>query len=443
MKRPLKEYPSYKIGSLVIDGRTGQVRRNATDLEFTYTEFEVLLELVRRADKVVLRHEFPPWHKVVEGADRRHPVDDVVVRIKQRLGEVPRIKGVWGQGYQLIANGSVVEIPSPSSPESNRRSTLGLDRMNLHTAEGIRSSIRNYQKRLSIELEPNALVNLAMDYMNLGHTGFCQELSSKAADLARPLIDKVIYRFPEFSSGYALRGLSYLIYAYDWVGAKNDFEKALKLDVDDSYAHLFLAHLEVAQRKFESGLAHARRAAELDWQSPMAVFTVPWMLVFAGRPAEAVFEAERALDDLDPFAVGHTIHGWALEAAGRGTDAIVAYEKSLDQKFFPSTVAALGHLRAKLGEKKVGLECLDILQKAVASKKMAYASGYHEALIYMGMGDKSRALACLKKAREQQCDWLMYLDVEPRWEPLRKFKDFARLRENIGLARTDSMQTES
>lgn len=433
MKRPQKEYASYKIGHIVIDGRTGQVRRDGTDLEFTYTEFEVLLELAMRAGKVVLRGEFPAWPKFIGDAGQRHPVDDVISRIKKRLRDDLRIEPVWGQGYRLISDYPVVEIPSPSSPTSDRLGVLGLDRMNLHTLTALRASIRNYEERLRIEPDPNAYVNLAMDYINLGHTGFCQELPSTAGEKAMPLIDEAISRYPAFSSGYALRGLTYLIYDYEWNGAKKDFDKALELDPDDSYAHLFLAHMEVSQRKFESGLTHARRAAELDWRSPMTVFTVPWMLVFAGQADQAVREAEKALPTFDPFAVGYNVYGWALESAGRAAEAIASYEKSLGIEFFPSAVADLGHVLAKQGNKKAALGHLDFLRNAASTKSIAYLSGYHEALIHVGLGDNRRALNSLEEARGQKCDWLIYLNVEPRWEPIRNLKRFKRLLQTVEL----------
>lgn len=362
----------------------------------------------------------------------RHPVDDVISRIRQLLGDDIKIDRVWGRGYKLT-NPPAAPIPSPSSPSAERLSILGLDRMNLHTAANLRSSARNYEESLKISPDEDAYVNLAMDYINLGHTGFCQEFPTVARVKALRSIEQGISDFPKFSSNYALRGLTYLIYDYDWIRARRDFEKALKLDRNDSYAHLFLGHLEVAQRNFDAGLKHVRQAAELDWRSPMTVFTVPWMLVFAGRADEAVLEADKALRSSGPFAVGHNIHGWALEAAGRVDEAIVAYKKSLGIEFFPSTVAALGHIQARHGNKRAALECLDALHSAVSLKKIAYVSGYHEALIWVGMDDNQRALAALERAREELCDWLIYLKVEPRWEPLRPLKKFARLLRECGI----------
>jgi tetratricopeptide (TPR) repeat protein len=433
MRHAQGEKPSFIMGSIVIDGRTGQVLRNRTDLGFTYTEFEVLLELVRHAGKVVSRQEFPPWYRPVGDADQRHPVDDVISRIKRRLGDDLRIERVWGQGYKLIAEPRAIEIASPSSPTSDRHSVLGLDRMNLHTGAALRASVRHYEKLLDIEPDADAYVNLAMDYINLGHTGFCLEFPSKTKEKATRLIEEAIAQYPTFSSAYALRGLTYLIYEYDWPRAAKDFEKALEFDPNDCYAHLFLAHMEVAQHKFDSGLMHARKAAALDPRSPMSVFTVPWMLVFSDQAAQAIHEAEAVLPEYDPFAVGHIIYGWALEAAGRVAEAIASYERSLELEVFPDAIAALGHIHAKQGNRNAALEHLKSLKDAESHGRIAYVSGYHTALIHVGLGDNRRALDSLEEARKQQCDWLIYLNVEPRWKPLANLKTFKRRLQQVGL----------
>src|ERR1019366_1964307 len=131
--------------------------------------------------------------------------------------------------------------------------------------------------------------------------------------------------FPDMPAAYAFRGLSYLIYDHDWQRAYSDLNHALALNPDSAWAHCFISHLDVAQGRFEEGLEHARRGAELDPTTPMTVFTVPFMLVFAGRADEAVHEAAHDLDILGPFPIGNILHGYALEAIGATQRAIAEY----------------------------------------------------------------------------------------------------------------------
>jgi hypothetical protein len=53
--------------------------------------------------------------------------------------------------------------------------------------------------------------------------------------------------------------------------------------------------------------------------------------------------------------------------------------------------------------------------------------------VYVGLGRNDLALDCLEKAVENRSSWLVWLDVEPWWDPLRKdprFR-FQRIRARI------------
>ena len=58
---------------------------------------------------------------------------------------------------------------------------------------------------------------------------------------------------------------------------------------------------------------------------------------------------------------------------------------------------------------------------------------YYEALIRIGLGENDRALDCLESALAQNCDWLIFLNVEPCWKDLRKSRRFGKLSEKVGL----------
>lgn len=107
----MAERPSYKIGPITIDGRAGQVFRDGTDLEISSTELDVLLMLANHAGKLVLRPDFPPWFRSVE-AGIRHPVDDVISRLRQLLGDDIKIDHVWGRGYELTTPRLSISIQS-------------------------------------------------------------------------------------------------------------------------------------------------------------------------------------------------------------------------------------------------------------------------------------------------------------------------------------------
>jgi hypothetical protein len=62
-----------------------------------------------------------------------------------------------------------------------------------------------------------------------------------------------------------------------------------------------------------------------------------------------------------------------------------------------------------------------------------FISPYGIAVIYVGLGDKEQAFAWLNRAYDERDNWLNYLKVEPRLDPLRSDARFTDLLRRVGL----------
>ena len=56
-----------------------------------------------------------------------------------------------------------------------------------------------------------------------------------------------------------------------------------------------------------------------------------------------------------------------------------------------------------------------------------YVPSFYWVAIYTGLGDIQKALEYLKKARDERCDYLVYLPKEPAADPIRNTPEFAQL----------------
>jgi hypothetical protein len=65
--------------------------------------------------------------------------------------------------------------------------------------------------------------------------------------------------------------------------------------------------------------------------------------------------------------------------------------------------------------------------------KRRYVAPFDIALVYMGLGDKSRALEWLEKAYEDHSDWLAWIKVWPQFDSLRGEPRFQDLLRRLGL----------
>lgn len=62
-----------------------------------------------------------------------------------------------------------------------------------------------------------------------------------------------------------------------------------------------------------------------------------------------------------------------------------------------------------------------------------YVSPFSVALVYVGLGDKDQAFTYLEKAREDQCEWMGWLQATALMNPLRSDPRFADLVRRVGL----------
>jgi len=412
----------------------GEVRKDGQITSLSGTEFEVFYQVVERRGELVLRREFKPWEK--EGSpDQRNPVDAVMVQIRKKLGDSV-VEGERGKGYRLGRGLTVEIIASPSASELERLVAIALNQINDHTSASFRAAIENCEELLKVGKIPDAYAVLGLAHINQGHVGFAREQPSVAINKARQVIDEALRWFPNLGSALALKGLATLIYDYDWRTAEADFRKALELSPENELGHCFLSHLLVAKGAFDEGLRHARIAARIDYQSPRTVATEPWLMLFAGHPADAVTKGEEVAKRFAESAPAHVILGHAYRAVGATTKAIEEYRRTLDIEFLPDALASLGFIHARMGRRPEALDSLAAIYQAKDSGRIAYASSYFTALVYNGLGEKKKALDALDSAFEEKCDWLIYLGVEPRWEELRGEQRFVRLMRRVGIKRS-------
>jgi tetratricopeptide (TPR) repeat protein len=104
----------------------------------------------------------------------------------------------------------------------------------------------------------------------------------------------------------------------------------------------------------------------------------------------------------------------------------------------PAALAALGHAHAAAGQTSDALKLLHRLQE---TSRERHVSPYWLSLVHMALGERGAALEWLERGIEERDVWMIWLKVEPRFDPLRSEGRFHELLQRIGLqpvASTDS-----
>ena len=92
--------------------------------------------------------------------------------------------------------------------------------------------------------------------------------------------------------------------------------------------------------------------------------------------------------------------------------------------------AYLGYAFALAGKRTEAQKIIDELRE---ESKIKYVAPYPMALIYTGLGDKDQALQWLDKAYEARANNMVFLTVEPIFDPLRSDPRFQDLLRRVGL----------
>ena len=95
------------------------------------------------------------------------------------------------------------------------------------------------------------------------------------------------------------------------------------------------------------------------------------------------------------------------------------------------TLSAAAYVYAKAGERHKALEILSELQRLSSQE---YEPAFHIAQIYLGLGDNEQAFAWLDKACDERSVWLIWLGVDPKFDPLRSDPRFEELLKKIRFA---------
>jgi len=92
--------------------------------------------------------------------------------------------------------------------------------------------------------------------------------------------------------------------------------------------------------------------------------------------------------------------------------------------------ALLAYAQAKAGRREEALSGLERLEHLAPGKEIAPD---HLALVHIGLGDRDRAFEYLSVALRQRAWYLVFLKVDPAFEPLRDDPRFDHLVSEVGL----------
>jgi DNA-binding winged helix-turn-helix (wHTH) protein/tetratricopeptide (TPR) repeat protein len=180
--------------------------------------------------------------------------------------------------------------------------------------------------------------------------------------------------------------------------------------------------------RVDEAYAVRRRAEEIDPFSLVVMEEVGWPLYYARRYSDAAAQFDKVVELAPNWHMGYYGLGMARLQQGDYFRAIAEFEKAASFSGPSVVMAALrAHCYGRLGRSRDALRILDRLNLQQASD---HVLGYFLAVIYLGLGDRNRAVECLEKAcGKSEFDWLNSLHHDPMMDSLRlepRFKQVIR-----------------
>ncbi|HET7251377.1 MAG TPA: protein kinase [Gemmatimonadales bacterium] len=366
----------------------GSVRRSATRLRVT-------VQLVKVADGYQL------WSESYD----RDATD--VFQIQEDIAHAvaARLQATW--------DGSTGGV-------SFRRHTENLDAYHLYLkgryhweqrGVGLKTALECFSKALA--LDPSyalAHAGLADACILLAEYGVVapREILPKA----RAAIFTALDMAPDLAEAHSACGELKLVLDWDWRGAAEELQLAIKLNPRDVVARYRLAVLlSLVAGRFEEAGVHARRAVELDPLAPLPHSQLGLVLMAAGRYEEAIPAFRQAID-LAPFLFLPNFHlGVLYHHMGRMAEAINRIQLAADVSGrHPTALTALANCLRTQGDADGVTQVFDEL---TVRARREYVAKSALAVVAAAAGRVDEAFQLLAQACDDHDYVLIYAKRHP------------------------------
>ncbi len=207
------------------------------------------------------------------------------------------------------------------------------------------------------------------------------------------------------------------IHEWDWEIAGRHFRRAIELDPRYATARQWHSWYLAAMGRLGAALAEARQAVELDPASVSIRRSAGWLWYYARNAAAGLDDLRRAVVMNPGSHETYVLLGNSLAWSGEYEEADIALREALTlQPEDTSAMATVVRLRAFEGRLA---DAREMVERMHALERHRYVSPSDLAKAYLALGDADRAFAALERAYTERRGLLVYLAIEPVFDPVR------------------------
>ena len=240
---------------------------------------------------------------------------------------------------------------------------------------------------------------------------------AEPASKARAAVSRALEIDPDQAEAHAALGLVAFYFEWDWAGAETELRRALELNPGSRTVQGHYGWFLTAMGRLDEGLAHCKKAAELDPLSTGPVHDIAINYMVRGDLEQAAANFRRAID-IDPnWTWGYIKLSRTLARQKKCSEALAQAE--IAERRIAGGAAALsrswlGATYALCGETARARQKLDELH---ALEKTQYVDPVTFADVHSALGETDEALRWYEKAWEDRTPNMAYASIMPLLDP--------------------------
>jgi DNA-binding SARP family transcriptional activator/Tfp pilus assembly protein PilF len=285
--------------------------------------------------------------------------------------------------------------------------------------------------RQALDIDPTyaaAYSGMGDAYAQLGYGGYLRP--DDAFPKAKAAAQQALGLDSTIAEPHATLGYVAMYYDWRWDDAEREYRRAIALNPSYATAHEWYGLFLAAMGRFDEAQAEERRAVKLDPLSLGIAATAGWVLHYSGNQREAERQLRMALRTDSMFPVAHLYLGRVLQFEGQPDSALAHFAAMGPLRAWVPTLAGEGYVYAQQGRTD---RARAVLQRLDSLSHSQYVTAYAVALVHAALGQSDSAFAWLDKAVAERTHWLLWLNRDRRWDPIRRDPRFREIVQRVGL----------
>jgi len=218
---------------------------------------------------------------------------------------------------------------------------------------------------------------------------------------------------------------------WDWNGAETEFKRAIELNASYPTAHVWYGEYLTALSRFDQAADQMKAAFDTSPMLPAVNLAIAGSLYYARQYPQAVEQCQKTLALDSGFVPALSLLARAYVQQRSIAPALAEFQKALDASGGDTNeLAAQGYGYAAARQER---EARKVIEELKQRSGQTYVQPLWIAAIHLALGEKDQAFDRLQAAFDDKSVGLVFLKVDPEFDPVRGDARLTSLLQRMGL----------